>query len=199
MTAAGTFPESYQEVCRVAIIDTDGNIINLDAFTEDITSMDFGEKDIEGRPLVNGGRVKKYTAMTDESITFKVYHVKADNATTDSIIQLFHPQSTPDITQPILVKNVYDRKEVGLVILMATTLPTTAVTLPGDSVTAYRYQIINANITMANPSFDDKILSAELTVKWAPFNKAGTENKVEESTNGSEYLPAATTSATSWT
>lgn len=198
MTAAGTYPDSWKEVCKISIIDTDSNVIVFDGFTEDITAMDWGEKDIEGMALLNGGRIVKNTPMTDESITLKVYPVKADNATTDSMVQLFHPQSTPDTTQPILVDNVVDRKQVGLVILWATILPATATTIPGDSIPAYRIEVINAYVTKYTPSFDDKHLSAEITLKWTPLAKDATRNKREESTDGSAYLPTAITSPISF-
>ena len=50
------------------------------------------------------------------------------------------------------------------------------------------------------PSFDDKIKSAEVTFKWAPFDKSGSANKREESTQNSATgaLPAAITTATSF-
>jgi len=198
MTAAGTYPDSYKEVCKISIIDTDSNVIVFDGFTEDITAMDWGEKDIEGMALLNGGRVVKNTPMTDESITLKVYPVKADNATTDSVAQLFHPQSTADVTQPIAVDNTITRSQVGLIMLWATVLPADASTLPGDSIPAYRVQVINAYVTKYTPSFDDKHFSAEITLKWAPFAKDATRNKREESTDGSEYLPAAITAPNSF-
>ncbi len=198
MTAAGTLPDVYKEVCRITIINGAGTAITFDSFTEDITAMDWGEKDIEGMSLVSGGRVVKFTPMTDESLTLKVYPTRGDDAVTDSVAQLFHKQGTPDTTQPILVDNVVGREQVGIVILWATTLPATAVTLPAGSVTAERIQIINAYMTKYTPSFDDKVKTAELTFKWAPFDKSAARNKREESTDGSESLPAAITSATSF-
>jgi len=42
---------------------------------------------------------------------------------------------------------------------------------------------------------DDKNLSAEITFKWAPFDKDGNSNKKEESTI-STAIPAATTFVT---
>jgi len=198
MTAAGTLPDAYKEVCRISIINNAGTAVAFDGFTEDITAMDWGEKDIEGMALVNGGRVVKFTPMSDESMTLKIYPTRADTAVTNSVAQLFHPQSTADSTQPIAVDNRYQRDPCGIVILWATTLPATAQTVPAGSVTAERIQIINAYPTKYTPSFDDKVKSAEITFKWAPFAKDATRNKREESTDGSEYLPAAITSATSY-
>ena len=85
-----------------------------------------------------------------------------------------------------------------VVILWAETLPADTMTQPADSKTAYRIQIINAYMTQYKPSFDDKLLSAEITFKWAPFQKGAGANKREESTNGTEQLAAAITTATSF-
>ena len=111
---------------------------------------------------------------------------------------MFHPQSTADSTQPIAVDNTITRRKCGVILLWSTTLPATAGTVPDASKASYRIQVVNAYMTRYVPSFDDKILSAEMTLKWAPFQKDGSANKREESTDGSEQLPAAIVSATSF-
>ena len=177
-----TLPDAWKEVCRIAIIPDGGTATQFHGFTEDITAMDWGEKDIEGMPLVNGGRVVKFTPMTDESMTLKVYPTRADDATTDSVAQFFHKQGTADTTDPIVVDNTITRQKFGVIVLWAETLPTNAQDVPDSDKTAYRVQIINAYMTGYKPSFDDKILSAEVTFKWAAFQKDGSANKREEST-----------------
>jgi len=199
MTAAGTDPDAWKERCRIAIIPLDGTALDFEGFTEDITSMDWGDKDIEGIAQVNGGRVNKYNPMGDESITLKVYPINVDNnVDAEGVAQHFHKQSTDDQTQPIVVDNTITRDTFGIVILWAETLPADAVTLPAESKTAYRIQIINAKMTSYKPSFDDKIFSAEITFKWSPFQKGAGANKREESTDGTAQLAAAITTATSF-
>lgn len=197
ITAAGTFPDAWKEVCLIGIIPEDGSEIQFAGFTEDITAFDWGDKDIEGMPLVNAGRVKKFNPMGDESVTMKVYAIKADDATAEAIVQLFHKQSTADTSQPIVVDNTVIRQNFGVIILWANTLPATAGAVPA-SVPAYRIQIINATMISYKPNYDDKLLSAEITFKWTPFQKDASANKREESTDGSELLPAAITTATSF-
>ena len=191
--------ETWKEVCLIGLIPDGGTEIPLSSWTEDITAMDWGEKDIEGVALVNGGRISKFTPMTDEEITFKVYDTRADDGAVDSVIQLFHKQATADTTDPIVVDNTITRQKFGLIILWAEILPATAGALP-TTLTAYRIQAINAYMTKCTPSFDDKTKSAEITFKWTPFNKAGSANKREESTQNSATgsLPAAITTATSF-
>lgn len=196
MTTAATAPDSYKEVCLIGIIDLTGAAeVQWAAMTEDITAMDWGDKDIEGKPLVNGGRVVGWTPQSDESITMKMYPVTAlKNGT--GVAQWMHPQSTADSTQPIVVDNTRRRDTHRIILTWANTLPATAgaATTADGTTTIYRIQIVNAYMTSYKPNFDDKHFSAEVTFKWAPFNKDGTANKREESCDGSAILPAAGTS-----
>lgn len=206
MTAAGVLPENWQEFCKIGIVPEayptgagGGEEIAFAGMTEDITAMDWGERDIEGMPLVNGGRVIKTSPMGDESMTLKVYDVDAllDTANVaNGVVQLMHPQSTEDATVPVLVDNSIYRRRFRIILLWATTLPATAGAIPGDSIPAYRIQIVNAYMTSFKPDYGDKLKSAEITFKWAPFNKAATANKREEYTDGSDYLPAVSASCT---
>lgn len=208
MTASGTAPDSWKEFCLIGIIPEaypsaagGGSEIAFAAMTEDITAMDWGDRDIESIATVSGGRIVKNMPMADESITMKMYPVDAllDTANVASgVAQLFHPQAAEDTTQPILVANVKDRRRFGVIILWASTLPSTAGTATAASVPAYRVQVVNAYMTSYKLNFDDKHLSCEVTFKWAPFNKAATGNKREESTDGSGPLPTGIVSATSF-
>jgi len=196
-------PDAYEEFCLISVMNNtagDGSgEIAFAGFTEDITAMDFGEKDIEGVPLLNGGRIVKFTPMTDESITMKVYPVTA-SLEEGGAVQLFHPQSANDTTQPILVSNSKERIPYRVVILLSTRLPNSATALPNSGEPSYRFQVVNAYCTRYVPSFDGKIYSAEITFKWAPFDEFGTGNKQEESADGTVCIAAtATASSTALT
>ena len=153
-------------------------------------------------PLVNGGSNVKKSPMGDESITFKMYptDVLLDDAagspTANGLAQLFHPQTAEDDAQPAVVSNSIYRRRFGIIILWAETLPATAGALPAISNSAYRIQVVNAYMTDYKLDYGDKMLSAEVTFKWAPFNRLAVGNKKEESTDGTVQLPAAITSAT---
>ena len=193
MTTAANAPDSYKEVCLVGIIDLTGAAeVQWAGMTEDITAMDWGDKAIEGMPLVNGGRVVKWTPQSDESVTMKICPVTAIKNGTGAV-QWFHPKSTADSTQPIAVDNTRRRDTHRIILTWANELPATAgATISADgTTTCYRVQIVNAYCTSYKPSFDDKHFSAEVTFKWTPFNKAGVANKREESCDGSAILPAA--------
>lgn len=197
--AASTTPiDAWKEVCKIGIVTgSSTTAIEFAGWTEDITAMDWGEKDVEGLALLNGGRVVKYTPMTDESITLKIYPTKTNGLVTDSdyAAALFHAVGAT-ATQPSVVNNAIARNTHGVILLWAETLPASSQTVPAAAKKAYRIQIANAYMTKYTPSFDDKTFSAEVTFKWAPFQKDGTSNKREESTDGSVQLAAAMTTTT---
>lgn len=202
MAITAVTPEVWDEFCSIGITEEGGSEKQFWALTEDITAMDWGEKDIEGIPLVNGGRVVKRTPLSDESITMKIWPVTAQNSAT-SMIQLMHPQGAygaiaDDVAQPIVVDNTNNRRKHKLVFLWTTKHPAAASSPPDATNPAYRVQIINAYMTKNTPSFDDKMKSAEVMFKWAPFNKAATNNKREESCDSTTQLATATTLVTSW-
>ena len=201
MTAAGITPDAWKEVCLISVIPEGGSAISFCTLTEDITGMEWMDKEFDGITNVCGGNIAKYTMTAKESITLKVYPVDAllDNSdVAQGVVQMFHPQSTEDTTQPILVDNTLTRNKHGLIFLWAETLPASAQTVPDISKTAYRIQMINAYMTGYKLNYDDKILNAEITFSWTPFQQDGSANKREESTNGVQQLPAAITSATSF-
>jgi len=196
-------PDSWDEFCRISIM-RDGDETNgyaFEGYTEDI-SFESGDKDIDVVVTTSGGRIVKPTPMGMESITLKVYPIKT-NLSAGGFAQLFHPQAIPatsgdDATEPIVVTNTKERIKHAVVLLWSTRLPATATAVPGEGEPAYRLQYINAYMTSYKLDYSDKVLSAEVTFKIAPFNQAGTGNKREESTDGTTVLSAATTSATSW-
>lgn len=186
-------PDAWDEMCLVEVMPQGGTAIACASLTSDITAMDWGEKQIEVIPTLSGGDVVRRVPMTEESITLKLYPIGVGGTaetTATGIMALFHPPS--DNTQPKVQANTRDRTKYRLVLLWATTLPATASTIPIAGVYAYRIQIFNAYMVSAKPSFDDKTMSVECSFKWAPFQKDGTRNKIEESTDDSAQLAAVT-------
>lgn len=196
MTAASTAPDMWKEVCLIGIIQSDnsGTEVAYAGLTEDITGIDIGDKDITGIPLLNGGRVVNFTPQGDCSVTMKVVPVTA-KVDSSGIVQGFYPQSTLDSVQPILVDATRTRNTHRLIFLWAGTLPATAGAHVSDTC-SMRLQVVNAYMTGYKPSFDDKRLTAEITFKWAPFNKSAVANERWESDDGSGALAAAGTSTT---
>lgn len=186
-------PDAWQEQFLFSVQIQGGTAIEFGGITEDITGMDVGDKDIESVAIGNGGRVVKWTPQADETVTVKVWptDAKLDGA---GFAQYFNPQATADSTDPIDVLNTRLRNKHQIIFLWVEDINTAAynaagtATIAGDA--AYRFVAKNVYITGYKPSFDDKNLSAEITFKWAPFAKAGTSNKTENSTAGTNALVA---------
>lgn len=188
MTAAG-FDDSWCEFFLVGITKKGGSEVQFGGTISEITDFTWMEKDIEGIKNAKGGRIVKKMSTDIESITFKVYDVSADLDGT-GFIQLFQPQTSEDITDPIAIVNTNSRNRYQIVLTWATTLPATAGAASATDAASYRITIKNAYLTQYKPSFDDKIKSAEVTFKWVPLDKDASSNKTEESTDGSVALSA---------
>jgi len=173
--------EAFTEFCLVGIqSENDASEVQYAGITEDITGIEFPEKDIEGMPLVNGGNVVKKTPSTTGTITLKVYPIGIANDGT-GVGQFL--AGTVDATDPFTVDLSLSRLRHKIVLVWAENLPATAgavfATGNGDG---YRITIVNAYCTSVKPSFDDKILSAEVTFKYAAFQKDASPNMKQEST-----------------
>ena len=191
--ATTTVPDSWSELALISVIPRGGSEIGFGALTEEISGMDWGEKDIEGLKMISGGNVVRRVPMTDESITMSMIPIgvgTSTETTATGIMQLFHP--TGDVSQPLAVSNTTTRDRYKVTLLWATTLPATAETLPAAGEPAMRIQIFNAYLTVCKPSFDEYIKSAEVTFKWPPFTKGAVSNKTEDSTDDTVQLDAST-------
>lgn len=68
--------DAWMETCLIGISKIAGEEVQFAGLTETV-DLDMGEKDIEGVPLVNGGRVTKWTPEGDSSITLEAYPLQA--------------------------------------------------------------------------------------------------------------------------
>lgn len=195
MTTTTTVPDGWDELCLISIAREGGSYVNFEALTDDITALDWGEKDVESKAMCGGGHVVRKIPMTMEGITMKMTPIGVGvygESTGTGIAQFFHPQAADDSSQPVVVSNTLTRNKHKINILWATTLPASANATASSGIYSERIQIFNAYMTGYKPSYDDKQMTVEVTFKWAPFQKDKTRNKVEESTDDSASLAAVT-------
>jgi len=191
MTAA--IPDMWQERFKFSLQRANGAAIEFAGMTEDISGLDFGDKDVEGVALANGGRRMKWTPQADESVTVKVWPTDA-KLTGNGVVQWFHPLGTDDGTDPINVPNSHLRPRHQAIWLWATDIGDIgnagSATTSGQP--AYRIRARNVYVTSYKPDNTDKNLGADVTLKWGPFDRTGSANKNEESTasTGGAVLPA---------
>lgn len=191
MVKTTTVPDAWNEIYKFSVQRKAGSIINMEGLVSEISALDFGEKDFEGIALGNGGRVRKMKPMTDETITLKVWPTDV-GLSGDGVAQFFHPQTADDITQPLSVSNTITKNQHQIILLFAESM--TGIGGAGSATpagcSAYRIIAKNALLTRYKPDFGDLNLSAEISFKWAPFDKDGTSNKTEDSTDGTAVLTA---------
>jgi hypothetical protein len=177
--------ESWQEVFLFSIQVMDGTEVQYAGITEEITNFEWGEKDVEGTPLANGGRNMKWNPQGDGTCTLKVYPVDA-KLTGNGFAQIFNPQTTADSTEPIKVVGTRNRNKYQLIFTWAEDLITT-ITTAGQVTTAdkaaYRRTIKNAYCTNFKWVSEDRRQGAEVAFKWGAFGLTGNANYKEESTS----------------
>jgi hypothetical protein len=192
MTAAAV-NDAWMEACLIAISKIGGSDIQFAAETETV-DFDIGEKDIEGIPLVNGGRVTKFTPEGDSSITFEAYPLQAGTSTGTSGKGFFDLLHSVDASVPIRIVNDRNRDKYRVLVLWTNDpTPTTAQAATANTYSALRIGMAEGHFTSIKPSFTDGTLKFTVTYKVAAFDKSAAGNVMMEScagTTAGDILPA---------
>jgi hypothetical protein len=192
MTAAAV-NDAWMEACLIAISKIGGSDIQFAAETETV-DFDIGEKDIEGIPLVNGGRVTKFTPEGDSSITFEAYPLQAGTSTGTSGKGFFDLLHSVDSSVPIRIVNDRNRDKYRVLVLWTNDpTPTTAQAATANTYSALRIGMAEGHFTSVKPSFTDGTLKFTVTYKVAAFDKSAAGNVMMESCAGTaagDVLPA---------
>lgn len=199
MTAAAV-DDAWMEVCLIAISKIGGSDIQFAGLTETI-DFDLGEKDIEGKPIVNGGRVTIWKPEGDSTVTMEAYPLEAGTdtgATGKGFYDLLH---TVDASVPIRIINDRNRDKYRLLFLWTNDpTPTTAQATTANTYSAMRIGMADGHFTSVKPSFTDGTLKFTIKYKCAAFDKAATGNVMIEScagTTAGDILPAIAAYTTS--
>ena len=199
MTAAAV-DDAWMETCLIGISLQGGSDIQFAAETETV-DFDIGEKDIEGIPLVNGGRVTKITPEGDSSITFEAYSLQAGTDTGTTGKGWYDLLHTVDASVPIRIVNDRNRPKYRVLVLWTNDpTPTTAQASTANTYSALRIGMADGYFTSVKPSFTDGILKWTVMFKVAAFDKAAAGNVMMEScagTAGGDVLPAVASYTTS--
>lgn len=182
--------DAWMEQCLVAITVQGGTAVAFASLTETV-DIDMGSKDIEGIPILNGGRVTKWNPEGDTTVTFEAYPIEAgtdSGATGKGFFDLLH---SADATQPISITNNHTRNKYR-VALCWTDDPnmTDATTANAASTRALRLAFADGMFTSVKPSFTDGILKFNVVFKVVPFDKSNNGNIKVESSDGSAQLAA---------
>lgn len=192
MTAA-IVDDAWMEVCLIAFSKIGGSDIQFAALTETI-DPDLGEKDIEGKALVNGGRVTVFKPEGDSVLTIEAYPLEAGTDTGAAGKGFYDLMHTVDASVPIRIVNDRNRDLYRVLILWTNDpSPTTAQGSTANTYSALRIGLAGGHFTKVKPVFTDGELKFTVTYKCAAFDKAGAGNVMMEScagTAGGDVLPA---------
>jgi len=192
MTAVAT-DDAWMETCLIAVSIQAGSDVQFAGLTETV-DFDIGEKDIEGIPLVNGGRVTKFTPEGDSSITFEAYPLQAGTDTGTTGLGFFDLMHSQDASVPIRVTNDRERDKYRVLVLWTNDpTPTTAHAATANTYSALRIGMADGHFTSVKPSFTDGVLKYTVTYKCAAFDKSAVGNVMMESCAGAsapDVLPA---------
>lgn len=181
---------AFQEVFLLGVTKKgSGSATQYAAIIEDITP-EIGDKEGEGVAMGNGGRIWKRTPQADSEVTMKIYPLKSSD------LFLEFSGDTIDSTAAHLQTNtrVRDLYQVAMLFTDDSTASTAeGTTTVGNA--ALRIIWKDARVTSFKPSFDDKILSAEVKFKCPAFGKTGTglitvEHVTSQSAAGLSAAPA---------
>lgn len=193
MTAANAVDDAWMETCLIAISAQAGSDVQFAALTETV-DFDIGDKDIEGIPLVNGGRVTKFNPEGDSSITFEAYPLEAGTDTGAAGHGFFDLLHTQDATVPIRIVNDRNRTKYRVLVLWTNdSTATTGQSTTAESESALRIGMADGHFTSVKPSFTDGVLKFTCIFKVTAFDKAAAGNVMVESAAGasaSDVLPA---------
>ncbi len=190
---ADAIDDAWMETCLIAISALDGADVAFAGLTETV-DFDLGEKDIEGVPLVNGGRVTKWSPEGDKTITMEAYPMEAgtdSGVTGKGFYDLLHSQ---DAVVPIRILNDHTRTKYRILVLWTNdSTAVTAQSITAANASALRIGLADGHFTSVKPSFTDGILKFTIIYKCAAFDKAADSNVMMESaagSSGTDLLPA---------
>lgn len=194
--AADAVEDAWMETCLVTISKIGGSDMEFAALTETM-DFDLGEKDLEGIPLVNGGRVGKWNPEGDSMITLEAYPIQAgtdSGSTGKGFHDLLH---STDASVPMRFINDRNRDKTRFLALWSTGSETSAADASSANAQAIRIGLAEAYVTSAKASFTDGVLKWTITIKTTAFDKSGDGNVLVESTDGTGVIPAIAAYTTS--
>lgn len=188
--------EPFQELALVSIQAKGGTAYQFAGLIEEINPS-AGDRDIEGIPLVNGGRIVKKTPQADHELTLKIYPTSINQIDGSDLIQGFlDVDANWDGTEPLTQTNTHNQELFQVCIAWCNdkTKMTTANGTSTVATQARRIVLKEARMTSYKDSFDDKLVSAEITFKAPAFDVDGTGTLTYESNEdgGSTALSAVT-------
>jgi len=200
---------SWQDRVFVGIKKKGGSSVKYFAGLTQEVGLPEHNKDFEGTPVANGGRVRENSAEEDLEISLTLYPIgvltgdgttrpegmtewflTSDDLSSEGEGARYEPRlERYDFAVALLWTNVTDSENSTSPVEADSAIDTST---DGGTKAALRRVYKNAQITVDSLGFDDMVHTAEITLKLSPYDETGSANYFVESTQDSstDTLPA---------
>lgn len=190
----------WQERVLVAFTNSNDTTIQF-ASTFNEIGFDGGAKEVEGTPLMNGGRVRNYSAQEDYEVSGTLYPIGVQSASNNnSLAEFIHGSllsSAPSLSSVSqdpssnsgveMAETTLERADLRLAVMWTNDSGVTDATAsvgPDSSVNALRLVWEDVHVTEVIPSFDDQVLTEEFTAVVPPFDASGNSRFLRQEYTG---------------
>ena len=184
MTAATSASENdgvFQEIYFFGVTKKGGSEVQFAAVIEgESLGFEQGDKDGEGFPMANGGRIWKRTPEGDIEVSAKIYPLSVDVTDANDMSQYFEG-GTYDASAPISQSNSHNRDLFRVAVLFTDDpAATTAGGATAANYAARRMSAKDLRFVSYKESYDGQ-LAAEVKFKGPAFGKDGSSLVTRES------------------
>lgn len=180
---------SWQEKALVSVTPKGGSEVQFEADLSEI-GWTGGAKDVEGTPLLNGGRMRERSAQEDFEFTGTLYITGISTAEGTGISEWFHgsddQKDSKSTVYEYQTSHARDDFRISVLFTNDTSDNLSAESAVGadDNVEAYRWIMKDAQLTEYEPNFDDMVLEVEVTFVASPFDDSANSNVREQEYTG---------------
>jgi hypothetical protein len=175
----------WQEVALMSISKEGGSEVNFHSIT-DTMNFEFGEKDVSGKAMLNGGRVMLWSPEEDTKFTFECYPSGIGTYSgTEAlgVLDMKYQKSATENPQQVFSSIQRDKHRITVMWAEDTTV-TTATGASGAGKEAARYSMTDVYITNVTPDYSEKHLKYIVTAKCGVRDRLANPNMMFESTTG---------------
>lgn len=185
-----TWPDMWSQRMWVSICKLDGSWVDYHTIIETV-DVDEGDKDIEEKFNIGGGRMVKDVPQPMTTITFEAYEVGIGTTSGDNVsfTQPF-TGGTYDATGALSRERSHTFDKFRVALLWTNQVVSTAYEGIDASSEAYRYSADEVRVTSHKQANTDNEKKSTIMLKIPQFNKEGLSNIVEEDCTASQTLDA---------
>lgn len=182
---------AWQERAFVTITQKGESDVDFHGLISEM-SWSGGSKDVEGQPLMNGGRLTQYSSQEDFEFSATLYIFGVDANEGSGIADYFHgsdDQLDSDAGH-FEYETTLNRSDFRVAVMFTDDSDVSSATDEVKSGNqAYRWYCTGAKLTEYEQNFDDMVLQVEVTFVIPPFDEEGSSQVFEQEITSSASNP----------